>query len=162
MGGSRAGESVRESQPVDQNLGLEEQFEYGRRNKGAIGAAGRPTKGIVLDSDFLRLGSRTAGCVEKKGQEVLGSSEWVQEKPTGGAGWVVGSSSLVDVGLAKGFMRPIGLKIKEAHPPFLFGRLFSPRVPLKTDVGATGMEPMVLADKDFTARGVTPKSTDAH
>ena len=94
--------------------------------------------------------------MKKKGQEVLGSSEWVQEKPTGGAGWVVGSSSLVDVGLAKGFMRPIGLKIKEAHPHFLFGRLFSPRVPLKTDVGATRMEPMVLADKDFTAKGSFP------
>ena len=155
MGGSRAGGSVRESQPVDQNFGSKEKFEYGRRNRGVVGAAGRPTKGIVLDSDFLGLGSRTASCVERKRQEVLGSSEWVQEKPMGGAGWVVGSnpSSLVDVGLAKGFMRPIGLKIKEAHPPFLFGQLFSPRAPPKTDVGAMGMEPMVLANEDFTVGG---------
>ena len=71
------------------------------------------------------------------------------------AGWVVGSnpSSLVDVSLAKGFMRPIGLKIKEAHPPFLFRRLFSPRAPPKTDMGATGMELMVLADEHFTIGG---------
>ena len=85
----------------------------------------------------------------------MGSSEWVQEKPKGGAGWVVGSnpSSFVDVGLAKGFMQPIGLKIKEAYPPFLFRRLFSPRAPPKTDMGATGMELMVLADEHFTIGG---------
>ena len=155
MGGSRAGGSVRESQPVDQNLGSKEKFEYGRRNRGAVGAASRPTKGIVLDLDFIGLESRTASCVEKKRQEILGSSEWVQEKPNSGAGWVVGSnpSSLVDVGLAKGFMRPIWLRIKEAHPPFLFGRLFSPRAPLKAGMGATGMELMVLADEDFTIGG---------
>ena len=67
-------------------MGSKEQFEYGRRNRGAVGAAGRPTKGTALDSDLLGLGSRTVGCVEKKGKEVLGSSEWVHEKPMGGVG----------------------------------------------------------------------------
>ncbi|RVW48739.1 hypothetical protein CK203_076057 [Vitis vinifera] len=73
-------------------LRSEEQFKYGRRNRGVVGVAGRSAKGTVLDSDFLGLGSRTASCVEKKGKEVLGSSEWEQEKPTSGAGWAVGSN----------------------------------------------------------------------
>ncbi|KAL6335486.1 hypothetical protein AAG906_029729 [Vitis piasezkii] len=84
VGGSR-GESVWETQPVVQNLGLEEQFEYGRRNRSAVGAACRSAKGTVLDLDFLKPRFRTTGSAEKKGKVVLGSSEWVQEKPTGGA-----------------------------------------------------------------------------
>ena len=121
--GSHVGENVRESQPSVQKLRSEEQFKYGRRNRGVVGVAGRSAKGTVLDSDFLGLGSRTASCVEKKGKEVLGSSEWEQEKPTSGAGWAVGSnpSNPMDVGLAKGFMGPIRPKFKEAHPFFLFG-----------------------------------------
>ncbi|RVX05910.1 hypothetical protein CK203_023878 [Vitis vinifera] len=38
VGGSRTGESVRESQPVVQKLGSKEQLEYGR-SRGAVGAA---------------------------------------------------------------------------------------------------------------------------
>ena len=43
--------------------------------------------------------------MEKKGKEVLGPSEWVHEKPTGGASWGVGSNPFnpMGVGLAKGF-----------------------------------------------------------
>ena len=139
-----------------QNLGLEEQFEYGRRNRSAVGAACRSAKGTVLDLDFLKPRFRTTGSAEKKGKVVLGSSEWVQEKPTGGAAWAVGSNpfSFVGMGLAKSFKGRIGPKLKEAHPlVFLFGRLFSLGAPLETIVGAMGMEQVVLADEDFNAGG---------
>ena len=156
VGGTCAGGSVWETQHVVQSWGSEEQFEYGRRNRGA---AGRLAKGTVLDSDFIGPESRTVGCVENKGKEVLGSSEWVQEKPTGGAGWAMGSNpfSLAGVGLVKSFKGPIGPKLKEAHPPvFLFGRLFSPRAPPKTIMGATGMEQELLADEDFNVGASFP------
>ena len=122
MGGSRAGESVWETQPVVQNLGLEEQFEYGRRNRSAVGAACRSAKGTVLDLDFLKPRFRTTGSAEKKGKVVLGSSEWVQEKPTGGAGWAMGSNpfNLVGVGLVKSFKGPIGPKLKRPIPQCSF------------------------------------------
>ena len=157
VGGSRAGESVWKTQPVVQNLGSEEQFEYGRRNRSAVGASCRSAKGTVLDLDFLKPRFRTTGSAEKKGKKILGSSEWVQEKSTGEAGWAVGSNpfSLVGMGLAKSFKGPIGPKLKKVHPPvFLFGRLFSSKAPPETIVGAMGMEQVVRVDEDFNARGL--------
>ena len=150
------GESVRESQPIVQKLGSEEQLEYGGRNRGANGAAGRLAKGTVMESEVLGLGPRPAGCVEKKRKEVLGSSVWVQKKPMGGAGWAVGSNSLspMGVGRAKGFKWPIGPEFKEAHyPSIFFGWLFSPKAPLEIVTKATGKELVVLVDEDLPAGG---------
>ena len=114
-------------------------------------------KGTVLDLDFLKPRFRTTGSAEKKSKKILGSSEWVQEKSTGEAGWAVGSNpfSLVGMGLAKSFKGPIGPKLKKVHPPvFLFGRLFSSKAPPETIVGAMGMEQVVRVDEDFNARGL--------
>ena len=66
-----------------------------------------------MDLDFLKPRFRTTGSAEKKRKKILGSSEWVQEKSTGEAGWAVGSNpfSLVGMGLAKSFKGPIGPKL---------------------------------------------------
>ncbi|RVX12788.1 hypothetical protein CK203_009733 [Vitis vinifera] len=97
--GSHVGENVRESQPSVQKLRSEEQFKYGRRNRGVVGVAGRSAKGTVLDSDFLGLGSRKLAVWRK---------------------------------------RERGFRLKAS---------------LETDVGATRMELVVLADEDFTPEG---------
>ena len=60
--------------------------------------------------------------MEKKGKEVLGPSEWVHEKPTGGSSWVVGSNPFnpMGVGLAKGFRGLLGLRLKRPIPLLSF------------------------------------------
>ncbi|RVW99755.1 hypothetical protein CK203_029302 [Vitis vinifera] len=50
VGGAHASESVQETQLGDQSWGSEEQIEYGRRNRGAVGVMGRQTKWTDLDS----------------------------------------------------------------------------------------------------------------
>ena len=87
---------------------------------------------------------------------MLDSSEWVHEKPTGGAGWAVGSNPFnhVDVGLVESSKGPFGPILKEVHPLVcLFGQLFSFRAPSKSVVGALGLEQVVLVDEDFNIRG---------
>ena len=60
VGGACVGESVRETQLGDQSWGLEEQVEYGRRNRGSVGVVGRLAKGIDLDSVLSWPGPRIA------------------------------------------------------------------------------------------------------
>ena len=61
MGGAHASESVQETQLGDQSWGSEEQIEYGRRNRGAVGVMGRQTKWTDLDSALSGSGPRTVG-----------------------------------------------------------------------------------------------------